>query len=190
MEPVISQTEKVSLESLYQQEKNLICSIDAFNFAIRDLQDMPLSREDYCSFIPEYIERFGREEYAAFKGQICGDGVYGRAERWGDLEKENGEIIGLFTLPGLAGLNNFSDGWQQVMRKLCFFFPELVANRLIDVIMQDDSVEWGNDEYPPLEERRERVAALVNKRAEYESELKALREKIAQMTESSNPSCG
>ncbi|MGK3419598.1 hypothetical protein ACSLNL_27175, partial [Escherichia coli] len=41
--------------------------IGEINSEITTLQDMPLSLNDYCSFIPEYIERFGQEEYQSFK---------------------------------------------------------------------------------------------------------------------------
>ncbi|EGD4967781.1 hypothetical protein DTZ21_25920, partial [Escherichia coli] len=72
MKPVISLTEalnavKNNLASLNEQKEKLSRRIGDINGEITALQDMPLSLNDYCSFIPEYIERFGQEEYQSFK---------------------------------------------------------------------------------------------------------------------------
>ena len=109
MKPVISLIEalnavKNNLTSLNEQKEKLSRRIGDINGEITALQDMPLSLNDYCSFIPEYIERFGQEEYQSFKRALCnGSGGEGNAERWGNLENENGDISGLFRLVGLGG---------------------------------------------------------------------------------------
>ena len=75
MKPVISLIEalnavKNNLTSLNEQKEKLSRRIGDINGEITALQDMPLSLNDYCSFIPEYIERFGQEEYQSFKRAI------------------------------------------------------------------------------------------------------------------------
>jgi hypothetical protein len=126
MKPVISLIEalnavKNNLASLNEQKEKLSRRIGDINGEITALQDMPLSLNDYCSFIPEYIERFGQEEYRSFKHALCnGSGSEGNAERWGNLESENGDISGLFRLVGLGGNISPADTGMAVMRKLCF----------------------------------------------------------------------
>ncbi|MGS4525125.1 hypothetical protein [Enterobacter roggenkampii] len=68
------------------------------------------------------------------------------------------------------------------MRKLCFFFPEVVASRLTEALKKDKSVAWGNDKLPSLADRRKTVAALVSERAELESALDAVSQEIAGIT--------
>ncbi|MFL9138264.1 hypothetical protein AB9E70_03665 [Escherichia coli] len=188
MKPVISLIEalnavKNNLASLNEQKEKLSRRIDDINGEITVLQDMPLSLNDYCSFIPEYIERFGQEEYKSFKRALCnGSGGEGNTERWGNLENENGDISGLFRLVGLGGNVPPADTGMAVMRKLCFFFPDVVATRLTEALKKDKSVAWGNDKLPSLAERRKTVAALVRERTGLESELAAVSEEIAGIT--------
>lgn len=188
MKPVISLIEalnavKNNLTSLNEQKEKLSRRIGDINGEITALQDMPLSLNDYCSFIPEYIERFGQEEYRSFKHALCnGSGSEGNAERWGNLESENGDISGLFRLVGLGGNISPADTGMAVMRKLCFFFPDVVASRLTEALEKDKSVAWGNDKLPSLAERRKTVAALVSERTGLESELVAVSEEIAGIT--------
>lgn len=188
MKPVISLIEalnavKNNLTSLNEQKEKLSRRIGDINGEITALQDMPLSLNDYCSFIPEYIERFGQEEYRSFKHALCNcSGSEGNAERWGNLESENGDISGLFRLVGLGGNISPADTGMAVMRKLCFFFPDVVASRLTEALEKDKSVAWGNDKLPSLAERRKTVAALVSERTGLESELAAVSEEIAGIT--------
>ncbi|BDI81162.1 hypothetical protein [Enterobacter hormaechei] len=188
MKPVISLIEalnavKNNLTSLNEQKEKLSRRIGDINGEITALQDMPLSLNDYCSFIPEYIERFGQEEYRSFKHALCnGSGSEGNAERWGNLESENGDISGLLRLVGLGGNISPADTGMAVMRKLCFFFPDVVASRLTEALEKDKSVAWGNDKLPSLAERRKTVAALVSERTGLESELAAVSEEIAGIT--------
>ena len=188
MKPVISLIEalnavKNNLASLNEQKEKLSRRISEINGEITTLQDMPLSLNDYCSFIPEYIERFGQEEYQSFKRNLCnGSGSEGNAERWGNLESENGDISGLFRLAGLGGNVSPADTGMAVMRKLCFFFPDVVATRLTETLKKDKSVAWGNDKLPSLAERRKTVAALVSERTELESALDTVSEEIAGIT--------
>lgn len=192
MKPVISLIEalnavKNNLASLNEQKEKLSRRIGEINSEITTLQDMPLSLNDYCSFIPEYIERFGQEEYQSFKLALCnGSGSEGNAERWGNLENENGDISGLFRLVGLSGNVPLADVGMTVMRKLRFFFPDVVATRLTEALKKDKSVAWGNDNLPSLADRRKTVAALVNERTKLEIELKSVSEEIAGITEISN----
>ncbi|MFR4487995.1 MAG: hypothetical protein ACLT78_16505, partial [Escherichia coli] len=176
---------KNNLASLNEQKEKLSRRIGEINGEITALQDMPLSLNDYCSFIPEYIERFGQEEYQSFKRALCnGSGSEGNAERWGNLESENGDISGLFRLVGLGGNVSPADTGMAVMRKLCFFFPDVVATRLTGALKKDKSVAWGNDKLPSLADRRKTVAALVSERAELESALMPSARKLPGLPES------
>lgn len=144
---------------------------------------MPLSLNDYCSFIPEYIERFGQEEYQSFKRALCnGSGSEGNAERWSNQESKNGDISSLFRLVGLGGNVSPADTGIAVMRKLYFFFLDVVAIRLTEALKKDKSVAWGNDKLPSLADRRKTVAARVSERAELESALDAVSEEIVGIT--------
>ncbi len=188
MKPVISLIEalnavKKNLASLNEQKEKLSRRIGEINGEITTLQDMPLSLNDYCSFIPEYIERFGQEEYQSLKYSLCNcSGNEGNAERWGYLENDYGDISGLSRLVGLGGSLPPADTGMAVMRKLCFFFPDVVATRLTEALKKDKSVAWGNDKFPSLADRRKTVAALVSERTGLESELAALSEEIAGIT--------
>ncbi|HEA3398433.1 TPA: hypothetical protein RVT44_004525 [Escherichia coli] len=188
MKPVISLIEalnavKNNLASLNEQKEKLSRRIGDINGEITALQDMPLSLNDYCSFIPEYIERFGQGEYQSFKYVLCNcSGNEGNAEQWGRLENDYGDISGLPRLVGLGGNLSPADTGMAVMRKLCFFFPEVVATRLTEALKKDKSVAWGNDKLPSLADRRKTVAALVSERAELESALDAVSQEIAGIT--------
>ncbi|WP_249269924.1 hypothetical protein [Yersinia intermedia] len=173
---------KNNLVTMKGQKEKLTCRINKIGNEIAALQDMPLSLNDYCAFIPEYIERFGRREYHDFKRTLCNSssGGEGNAENWGSLESENGDISGLSRLLGLGGSISMDDAGVSVMRKLCFFFPDVVAARLTETLQNDKSVVWGNDELPSMAERRDKVKQL---RAERDDLTKQLEEVNAQIEE-------
>ncbi|EBA3894124.1 hypothetical protein C3509_19075 [Salmonella enterica] len=187
MKPVISLIEalnavKNNLATLNEKKEKLSHRIGEINSEITSLQDMPLSLNDYCSFIPEYVRRFGQEEFRSLKYTLCSDSGYGgNKECWGDMENESGDISGPRYLPGLGGLPP-GDTNLAIVRKLCFFFPDVVATRLTEALKKDKSVAWGNDKLPSLAERRKTVAALVSERTGLESELEAVSEEIAGIT--------
>ncbi|MFB9087505.1 hypothetical protein LU604_17785 [Erwinia tracheiphila] len=72
---------------------------------------------------------------------------------------------------GLGGNVSPADTGMAVMRKLCFFFPDVVASRLTETLKKDKSVQWGNDKLPSLADRRKIVAALVSERKQVDTEL-------------------
>ena len=78
--------------------------IGEINGEITTLRDMPLSLNDYCSFIPEYIGaiRAGKNISHSKLAPFNGSGSEGTPNAGVIWENENGDISGLFRLVGLS----------------------------------------------------------------------------------------
>ncbi|GAB7217697.1 hypothetical protein [Dickeya oryzae] len=127
---------KSTLSGLINRHSELKKKIGEINGQIEALQNMPLSLDDYCSFIPGFIQSFGAGVFSSLKRSMANEYNHseGNSESWGALEKENGEITGISRLLGLSGLPKTDDTNLEIIRYFCFFFPDIVSERIIETL--------------------------------------------------------
>ncbi|WP_420064107.1 hypothetical protein [Pectobacterium colocasium] len=169
---------KTTLSELLNKKKTLIDKISDINLQIGKLQAMPMSLDDYCTFIPDFINRFGSDVFSSLKRSMTRLNNEGNSETWGNLEKENGEIVGLTRLLGFSGLAKSDDNNLEILRYLCFLFPDEITGKVIEALKNDTSTIWGNESLPPISERRESVKLLVEQRIPLEAELESVSAEI------------
>ncbi|EBU8698770.1 hypothetical protein AABH71_003149 [Salmonella enterica] len=160
--------------SLLGKKSKLETQIAEKNDAIKNLLDMPMSIDDFCSFIPEYVRIRGESYYSRFS--------YENREKklkpWGGIESENGYIdTGYFYISGEGG-NYFSDVNIASFARECFFHPENTAKRLTDKLKSELADSWGNEQFPPIAERRATIKKLQAEREAVQSELDEVNDNI------------
>ncbi|POD94216.1 hypothetical protein BV924_16425 [Pectobacterium odoriferum] len=164
---------KATLSEYLNKKEKLKNKINDINLRIGELQSMPMSLDDYCTFIPDFINRFGSNVFSSLKRSMTNsyNNSEGNSEAWGNVEKENGEVVGLTRLLGFSGLAKSDDNNLEILRYLCFLFPDEIAGKVIEALKNDTSTAWGNESLPPIAERREMVKELVEQRTSLEKEL-------------------
>ncbi|EBL5123988.1 hypothetical protein NF98_20070 [Salmonella enterica subsp. enterica serovar Rubislaw] len=153
--------------SLKGQKSALEAKIAEKNDAIKKLLDMPMSFDDFCSFIHDYV----RQEGEKFYSRLCYENRERNSVRWGEIENENGDIdTGHFYISGSGG-TLFGDTSIAAFARECFFHPENTVRRLTEKLKADLAESWGNKQFPSVEERREAIKALQAERDQIQAEL-------------------
>ncbi|EDZ5416055.1 hypothetical protein GQV58_000077 [Salmonella enterica] len=153
--------------TLTEQKKKLEAQIAEKNDAIQKLLNMPMNIDDFCSFIPEYVRVRGELFYDRFSYENRNKNLI----PWGSIEKENGDIdTGNFYISGEDGSYFYDAGIASFSRE-CFFHPENTAKRLTDKLKIDLADSWGNEQYPPIEERRAKIKELQAERDAIQADL-------------------
>lgn len=153
--------------TLTEQKKKLEAQIAEKNDAIQKLLNMPMSIDDFCSFIPEYVRVRGELFYDRFS--------YENREKklipWGSVEKENGDVNpGNFYISGEDGSYFYDAGIASFSRE-CFFHPENTVKRLTDKLKTDLADSWGNEQLPTIAERRVTIKTLQTERDAIQADL-------------------
>ncbi|EKC4132997.1 hypothetical protein OPZ14_004746 [Salmonella enterica subsp. enterica] len=153
--------------SLKEQKAALETKIAEKNDAIKKLLDMPMSFDDFCSFIHDYVRREGEKFYS----RLSYENRERNLVRWGEIENENGDIdTGHFYIRDSGG-TLFGDASIAAFSRECFFHPENTIRRLTEKLKADLAESWGNEQFPSVEERREAIKALQAERDQTQAEL-------------------
>ena len=151
-----------SAKSLMIKKKELEDSLNTVNNRIKELFEMPLNIDDYCSYIPYFVKACGK----ATRDVVCA-----RKEiTWQHCENEKGEMLENKRLVQNAEGFSFGDLGLITFHRECFYNPESVIKQLTETLKEKHN-NWGNDEYPSVTERRIEVKQLVSKREEIQEEL-------------------
>lgn len=174
-----------SLKALVEQKHQIAAAIESKNAEIDALYNMPVSLDDYCSMLKESLREKGKNQLCSTVGKLSKkhtDGYYPdrhvwKKSSWAEMEGRNGSISG-----ALVPLSGYTLGEQFIDRTMfdfmCFFFHDEMAAKLETFIRENMADRWGNEDYPPVAERREKVAALSTEIAELEKELAEVEKEI------------
>ncbi|EFN6740588.1 hypothetical protein EIF87_24020, partial [Escherichia coli H6] len=149
-----------STKSLMIRKKELEDKISTLNNRINELFNMPLNLDDYCSYIPSYVENCGKPYI-----DISGD----NKTTWGDCEKENGEIGAKIKYKRLV--ENATSAFNDSFYMMCFYHPVVITELLTKILKEKYKDIWGNNELPTIAERRLEVDKLIAEREEIQKEL-------------------
>lgn len=172
---------KDCLDNLLTRKTELETIITEKNRDINRLMSLAVSLNDFCEYIPHFVKEYGKDEFRLMVTNVR-QGSYGRhalsninsetKDRHLSLrnfEDEKGNIDASGLLTGMAG-GIYNETGTAVMKKLCFFFPDVISEKLIEVF-KESNIEWGYEDNIPVAERRIKIAELVAQRSEAQSEL-------------------
>ncbi|EEW4293828.1 hypothetical protein NZL45_001959 [Escherichia coli] len=167
-----------SLNALLSRRTELLERIEEKNAKIKALRDMPMSLDDFCSFIPHFVKDSGNKAYPA----LYSFNREANQMPWSHPENEDGEINpGHFFIRNVGGAESGNTGIN-FFNKMCFFFPDVVSQRLIEALKAEDGGQWGNESFPAVAERRQQVATLRDERTAIEKELEDVNGEIARIS--------
>ncbi|EBR5509500.1 hypothetical protein B8133_13550 [Salmonella enterica] len=153
--------------SLTEQKAMLEAKIAEKNDAIKKLLDMPMSLDDFCSFIPEFVRMRGESFYS----RIGYENSKNNLMPWGRIENESGKTnLGHYFLSGQSG-SFYGDAGIVAFCRECFFHPENTAKRLTEKLKSELAESWGNEQLPAIVERRATIKALQAERDAIQSDL-------------------
>lgn len=153
--------------TLIEQKNKLEAQIAEKNEAINKLRDMPMSLDDFCSFISEYVRIKGDDFY----DRLSYENRDSNSLPWGAFEKEIGKITpGAFYIKGTGG-TLYSDVNMAAFARECFFHPENTVKRLTDKFKSELADSWGNKELPAIAERRVTIKSLQTERDAIQADL-------------------
>ncbi|OZI13718.1 hypothetical protein CE195_13375 [Sodalis-like symbiont of Philaenus spumarius] len=172
---------KESLNTLVSRKNEITAVIASKNAEIDAFYAMPVCLDDYCSLLDGAVKAMGHN---ALSG-VCFSLSYSpsmhryrvwKNSAWKELEDEEG-IVQEGMIPGV---NREMEGeiQKEIFKHFCFFFPELVAQKLAVFLKENLAEDWGNNDYPSLNERREKIAVLRSDIAVLEQELGEVNEEI------------
>lgn len=148
--------------------------ISALNAKIYHLSQMPISLDDWGKYFKAAIEKKGESHLPFVHDELIHSNPHrGHIARnqqpWAHFEENRADQLfnmGLFPEQGSP------------LSAMCFFFPDMIYERVMARLKERIGAKWGNDDLPPVEERRKLVAemqqqleALKQKRAELEAQI-------------------
>lgn len=171
----------VGRAQLQQEVIDLAAEIAKLEGEKSRLLQLPISLDDYCNYMGREIKRRGEKFAKEFSGSCnarshTGSLTHHKTIAWKDFESGAAQVLAIGLSDSIS-----SDG-------LCFFFGEVLHERLAKAVRADQSGTWGNKDAMPSSERRSRIdqiepelQALIKKRNDTSAELynldKALSEK-------------
>ena len=127
---------------------------------ITDLRTMPISLEDWGGYLKTAIEEKAAKHLPMLAHKLLAPYSHTgeRAENtlpWSFFENKENNILfdkGLFPEQG------------SVLNAMCFFFPDMIYERLMERLRACVGDRWGNESYPTVDERRKTIDTLSAQR--------------------------
>ncbi|UDM15861.1 hypothetical protein [Vogesella sp. XCS3] len=148
--------------------------ISSLNARIYNLSQMPISLDDWGSYLKSEIDKKAKAHLPYIHEELIQSSPHrqqiGRNQQpWSHFEDHRADqLFNLCLFPEQGG----------VLRSMCFFFPDVVYERVMSHLKERIGNKWGNDDLPTVEERRKLVTemqqqreALERKRAELEAQI-------------------
>jgi len=150
------------------------CQINSINAQISELEKMPISLDDWGKYFKATIEKKANEHLPFVHDELITSNPHrGHTARnqqpWSWFEENRYDQAFNLTLFPEQG---------SPLRAMCFFFPEVVYERVMARLKERIGSQWGNEDLPSVEERRKTVAELAQqcqvldeRRAELEGQI-------------------
>ncbi|OQS37615.1 hypothetical protein [Chromobacterium haemolyticum] len=141
---------------------------------ISELRKMPISLDDWGKYFKAAIEKKAESHLPYVHEELMQsnphrDHIARNQQPWAHFEENRADQLfnmGLFPEQGSP------------LSAMCFFFPDMIYERVMARLTERIGTKWGNDDLPLVEERRKLVVemqqqldALKEKRAELEAQI-------------------
>ncbi len=163
------------IDDALSSERTSRAQIDAY-------RAMPISLNDWSQYLKKHIENLGREWFAARRATVLLiDKTYDTAmnkRSWNTFEREVGEVTTYsFAMPDFCALNG-----GDAFGALCFVLPEAVHEKLMAGYRSAIGAKWGNEDHPPVENRRKIIADLKEKISASQAHREGLEESLSALS--------
>lgn len=177
---------KAQAYKIQTERENTAAEIGKLKAEIKRLQDMPVSRADFSLILKEHIkaqseQSSGRLVSALTDAKPTFDGKGLEYDRYNrrPLKKLESSFTGwLFsgmeTDCDFLSHSQLENGAGGIRSLLCFLFPDIIHDRIMQTVEEEIGEKWGNDDLPSVSERREKIIDMQN-------EIKDLEGKLAEL---------
>ncbi|QOK91993.1 hypothetical protein HF908_11200 [Ralstonia pseudosolanacearum] len=163
----IKETLQSAISTVTGQLSKFKEDLDATNFQIgtveaqiQKLRGMPISLDDWGISLREFIRQKGGEYRPDLANRLMshfrGD-IPANKRPWEEFEDADGN-------PQAVSLPSNVLHVQDAEVVMCFYFPDVVHDRLMAHLRERIGGQWGNQELPTVEERRKLIAELTTRR--------------------------
>lgn len=141
---------------------------------IKRLQDMPVSRADFSLILKEHIKAQAEQSAGRLvstltdaKPTFDGKGLeYGRYNRRPLKRLESSFTGWLFssveTDCDFLSHSQLENGAGGIRSLLCFLFPDIIHDRIMQTVEEEIGEKWGNDDLLSVSERRGKIIDMQN----------------------------
>ena len=171
------------LGTLRDKKSSLGQRLIAIDAEIERLRKLPIPKEDLRIYLKHFVTQMGKK-YASVSNidQWLRRRTYDHPldERpWDAFEDADGNIRPMenYFLPEGGTLHSAN------VRALCFFFPEVVEEKLWSHFMERIAKGWKQADVPPVELRREQIKQLSEERETVQAEYDQVSKSMAEIQE-------
>lgn len=152
--------------------------ISVIGALIGELRGMPLSLEDWSNYLKATIQKRADSYLPGFANSLVmpyrGDEPHNKRP-WSAFDDSDGNPNPLYLPDDIFGHMHYGEA-------MCFFFPEVIYDRLMARLKERVGHRWGNEDVPPVEERRKTIAELAARRAALLEKRRALEGEIDEIS--------
>lgn len=169
------------LGALRDQKNSLGARLIAIDAEIERLRKLPINKEDFRVYLDNFIDEQAKE-YAqgTSLNQWLKRGEFEHPldeQAWSFFEDEDGVMKTLHLMPDHGSLRTTG------FKTLCFFFPEVVKEKLWQNFLDGVARRWTHQDTPPVAQRREQITQLEAERETVDSEYQQVKRSIAEIQE-------
>lgn len=149
-----------TLTKLKEELVETNCQINSINAQIGELEKMPISLDDWGKYFKATIEEKANEHLPFVHDELITSNPHRNhtarnQQPWSWFEENRyDQTFNLMLFPEQGN----------PLRAMCFFFPEVVYERVMARLKKRIGTQWGNEDLPSVDERRETVAELAKQR--------------------------
>ena len=136
------------------------CQINSINAQISEMEKMPISIDDWGKYFKAAIEKKANEHLPLVHDELITsnpnrDHIARNQQPWSWFEGDRYDQAFNLTLFPAQG---------SPLRAMCFFFPEVIYERVMARLKERIGSQWGNEDLPSVDERRKAVVELTQQR--------------------------
>jgi hypothetical protein len=178
---------KAQADKIQTERENTAAEIGKLKAEIKRLRDMPVSRADFSLILKDHIKAQSEQNASRLvsaleqiKPNSDGNGLEFDRYNRRPLESLESNIhsgwffSGMKTDYDFLSYSQLENGVGGIRSLLCFLFPDIIHDRIMQTVEEEIGEKWGNDDLPSVSERREKIIDMQN-------EIKDLEGKLAEL---------
>lgn len=178
---------KAQADKIQTERENTAAEIGKLKAEIKRLRDMPVSRADFSLILKDHIKAQSEQNASRLvsaleqiKPNSDGNGLEFDRYNRRPLESLESNIhsgwffSGMKTDYDFLSYSQLENGAGGIRSLLCFLFPDIIHDRIMQTVEEEIGEKWGNDDLPSVSERREKIIDMQN-------EIKDLEGKLAEL---------
>ncbi len=166
------------LSKLKEELADINHQINVTGSLIQELRSMPLSLEDWGSYFKAGIQKRAESYFPGLAAGLLrhyrGDDPHNQRP-WSTFERDDGSTPPIYLPDDIFSPMHYGEA-------MCFFFPEVIYERLMARLKESVGHRWGNEDLPTVEERRKTIAELEAQRAALLEKHRALEGEIEEIS--------